>query len=198
MRSIAVLNQKGGVGKTTTSVNTAAALADSGQRVLLIDLDPQCHATLHLGIELTEGERGVYEALTAGVPIAEVARSVNDNLVVLPASLDLVGAELELAETAERETALARALADYQQSFDFVIIDCAPSLGLLSINALAAVNEVIIPLQPHFLALQGPWPTARNRDARPAACSIRRCTSPASCCACTRAARAWHRKSTTT
>ncbi len=155
MRSIAILNQKGGVGKTTTAVNTVAALARSGHRVLLIDLDPQCHATLHLGLELIDGDRSVYELLTSDVPIADVARSVDDNLIVIPASLDLVGAELELAETADRETALARVLSTYQQSFDFCIVDCAPSLGLLTINALAAVNEVIIPLQPHFLALQG-------------------------------------------
>ena len=155
MRSIAVINQKGGVGKTTTAVNLSAALAREGQHVLLLDFDPQAHATLHLGIELGSDEPSVYDVITRGVPVAETARRVSERLVVVPAHIDLVSAEIELAGRAERETVLARALRSFPAEFDFCVVDCAPSLGLLTVNALAAVEEVLIPLQPHFLALQG-------------------------------------------
>jgi chromosome partitioning protein len=155
MRSIAVINQKGGVGKTTTAVNLSAALAREGQRVLLLDLDPQAHATMHLGIELGADGPSVYDVITRGVPLAETARTVAERLVVVPAHIDLVSAEIELAGRTERETVLARALRPFQAEFDFCVVDCAPSLGLLTVNALAAVEEVLIPLQPHFLALQG-------------------------------------------
>ena len=155
MRSIAIINQKGGVGKTTTAVNVSAALARDGQNVLLVDLDPQSHATMHLGIELGPNDPSVYDVMVHQAALADAARTAADRLVVIPAHIDLVGAEVELAAHAERETMLARTLRPYQQGFDFCIVDCAPSLGLLTINALAAVEEVIIPLQPHFLALQG-------------------------------------------
>lgn len=155
MRSIAILNQKGGVGKTTTAVNVAAALARRGRHVLLVDLDPQSHASLHTGQEVQPGEGSIYDVLVSGTPIAAVARSVDDRLVVIPAHVDLVGAELELAQRPQRENVLHAALAPYQAGFDYCILDCAPSLGLLSINALVAVTEVIIPLQAHFLGLQG-------------------------------------------
>lgn len=155
MRSIAVVNQKGGVGKTTTAVNVSAALTRAGRRVLLIDMDPQAHSTLHLGIELGPDDKSTYDVLIGAAPLAATARIVADGLTVVPAHIDLVAAEVELAGLPERELILANAVAGYTDAFDFLIIDGGPSLGLLTINALAAVEEVIIPLQPHFLALQG-------------------------------------------
>ncbi|MFQ5806152.1 MAG: ParA family protein [Phycisphaerae bacterium] len=155
MRPIAMINQKGGVGKTTTAVNVAAALARDGQRVLLVDLDPQAHATMHLGIEPAPDEPGIYDILVSGTDAAEALRETSENLTLIPAHIDLVAAELELARRPERELILRHALEPLYDRFDTLIIDCPPSLGTLTVNALAAVEEVIIPLQPHFLALQG-------------------------------------------
>jgi chromosome partitioning protein len=155
MRSIAIMNQKGGVGKTTTTVHVADALARLGNRVLLVDLDPQSHATLHVGIEVGDDETSIYDVLTQGGALADAARGVGENLVIIPAHLNLVGAELELSDRPDRERVLAQAVRPYTAGFDFCLIDCPPSLGLLTVNALATVHEVIIPLQPHFLALQG-------------------------------------------
>jgi chromosome partitioning protein len=155
MRVIAVLNQKGGVGKTTTAVNVSAAMARTGQRVLLIDLDPQAHATIHLGVEVGPQELCIYDVLTRGAPVPDVARTVADGFFIVPSHIDLVGAEIELANRPDRERVLAHALAVCDDRFDICLIDCAPALGLLAINALAAAREIIIPLQPHFLALQG-------------------------------------------
>jgi chromosome partitioning protein len=155
LRKIAVLNQKGGVGKTTTVVNTAAALALKGRRVLVIDMDPQAHLTIHLGADRDPDAAGTYEVLIEGVSLAEAARAVRQNLWLLGASIDLVGAEAELVNEVGREIILRQALETVRDRFDYVVIDCPPSLGLLALNALAAVDEVIIPIQPHFLALQG-------------------------------------------
>ncbi len=155
MRSIAVINQKGGVGKTTTAVNLAAALARGGASVLLLDLDPQAHATLHVGIEPGPEDATIYDVLASGVALGDIARSIAERLVVIPSGVDLVSAELELAAREQRETVLRRALEPYRDGFDYLIIDCGPSLGLLTVNALTLADEVLIPLQPHFLALQG-------------------------------------------
>ena len=155
MRKIAILNQKGGVGKTTTVVNVSAALARLGQRVLVMDMDPQAHLTIHLGADQETEAAGIYEVLTGNAAIADAIRPVRENLSILGASIDLVGAEAELINEVGRETILAKAVETVQDRFDYLIIDCPPSLGLLALNALAAVNEVIIPIQPHFLALQG-------------------------------------------
>lgn len=154
MRSIAIMNQKGGVGKTTTAVNLSAALAEAGQRVCLIDLDPQAHATLHLGVAVRDGEPTIYDVLLDETSLAAARRPVTDNLFVVPSHLDLAAAELELAGEVGREVILRDKL-DQDEPFDFVVIDCPPSLGVLTINALTAVKEVFLPLQPHFLALHG-------------------------------------------
>ena len=155
MRKIAVLNQKGGVGKTTTVVNVAAALANMGQRTLAIDLDPQGHLTTHLGINTDVVHAGSYRVLTQSANVEAEMMLVRPNLWLLPANIDLVGAESELVSVVGRETILREALAVLEDKLDYIIIDCAPSLGLLTLNALAAVDEILIPLQPHFLALQG-------------------------------------------
>ena len=155
MKTIAVLNQKGGVGKTTTAVNTAAALAKLGHRVIAIDLDPQAHLTIHLGFEPEQIEAGSYKVLTRSADFEQEMLPARENLWLLPANINLVGAESELVSVVGRETILREALRPTEESFDYLVIDCAPSLGLLTLNALAATEEILIPLQPHFLALQG-------------------------------------------
>jgi chromosome partitioning protein len=155
MRTIAVLNQKGGVGKTTTVVNTAAVLAAMGSRVVAIDLDPQAHLTIHLGLEPQTVKSGSYGVLIQSAGFEEEILLVRPNLWLLPANIDLVGAETELVSVVGRETILREALRTAEDKFDFCFIDCPPSLGLLTLNALAASEEVLIPIQPHFLALQG-------------------------------------------
>jgi chromosome partitioning protein len=155
LRTIAVLNQKGGVGKTTSAVNTAAAIAAAGRKVVVIDFDPQAHMTIHLGVEPQAVQIGAYEVLTESAGFESSLMLVRPNLWLLAANINLVGAETELVNVVGREIILREAMQVCRDKFDFCLIDCAPSLGLLSLNALAAAEEVLIPLQPHFLALQG-------------------------------------------
>lgn len=157
MRSIAVMNQKGGVGKTTSSVNLAAALANRGERVCLIDLDPQGHASFHVGVEAAGSTPTVYDVLTGQKTLADIRCLISDQLSLLPANIDLAAAEMELVDLKGREFVLSRTLNTFLEAedFDYVIMDCPPSLGVLTINALTAAQEVFIPLQPHFFALQG-------------------------------------------
>ncbi len=155
-RLIALMNQKGGVGKTTTTVNLAAAFARAGRSTLVVDLDPQAHATLHLGIEPASLDASIYDVLLdpRGDPTAAI-RSVTPTLSVLPSQTDLAAIESELAGVPDRQRRLAGALSRLQGRFEFVLIDCPPSLGLLTLNGLAAAREVLIPMQAHYLALQG-------------------------------------------
>jgi len=161
-RVIALMNQKGGVGKTTTTVNLGAALAQIGQRVLLIDLDPQAHLTLHLGLDADNLDNTVYHLLIdPSLPAPDTVREVSQNLDVIPAEVNLAGIESELISLAAAGQAQrilqakCQALLDAQSGYDYILIDCPPSLGLLTINALALAMEVIVPMQAHFLALQG-------------------------------------------
>jgi chromosome partitioning protein len=155
MRRIAILNQKGGVGKTTTAVNLAAALARAGQRVCVLDLDPQAHATTHLGVEPDGKSPSMYDVLVDSRPLAEVRHKVDERLWLAASDINLAAAEVELAGVVGREVILRDLLLQDEGAFDFVFMDCGPSLGVLSLNALSAANEVFIPLQPHFLALHG-------------------------------------------
>jgi chromosome partitioning protein len=164
MRSIAVANQKGGVGKTTTSVNLAVALARSGRKVCLVDLDPQSHATLHVGVMPGSQPLSAFDVLVAGRPLAAACVQLDGNLSLVPSHIDLSAVEVALAGKAGREAILrqrieadprCRGTAGDGTDFDYMVIDCPPSLGLLSLNAMAAVDEVLLPLQPHFLALHG-------------------------------------------
>ena len=155
MRTIAVINQKGGVGKTTTVANLGAALAAAGHDTCLLDLDPQSHLTLHMGVEAGRPTKSMYDLLTDAVDIPSVAMPVGPRLWLVPADIDLAAAEVELVGTVGREQILRDKLASAAAPYELAIIDCPPSLGLLTLNALAAADEVLIPLQPHFLALQG-------------------------------------------
>jgi chromosome partitioning protein len=157
MRTVAIANQKGGCGKTTTAVNLASAFAVLGKKVLLIDLDPQAHATLGLGCDPEALERTVYDLfIDSKVPVSELMAQSNMNgLTVLPSNVLLSGVELELAPMDEREHVLDKRLHEVNGSYDMCFIDCSPSLSLLTVNALVASDQVIIPVQTHYYALEG-------------------------------------------
>lgn len=162
MRRIAFMNQKGGVGKTTTVANLSAALAERGRRVLAVDVDPQANLTTHLDQDVGEDGPTVYEALTGRAPVADaVYETSTPGLFLLPSSIDLSGAEIELVQEMGRETLLREALEEYfrglpeEDRFDFLLIDCPPSLGLLGLNALTTAEEVMIPIQTQFFAMKG-------------------------------------------
>lgn len=155
-RVIAIANQKGGVGKTTTAVNLAAALAMAGQGVLLLDSDPQGNATSGLGIERTQIRLSIYQVLVGGTRLEDTILPTRvDHLEMVPATIELAGAEVELVGEEGREYRLRRALAPVRDNYSFVLIDCPPSLGLLTVNALAAADSVLIPIQCEYYALEG-------------------------------------------
>ena len=155
-RIIAIANQKGGVGKTTTSINLSAALAENGQRVLLIDADPQANATSGLGIDPKQMSSTIYECLVDDYPVASATvDTCVEGLRLLGSRIDLVGAELELVEKQGRERVLSNAIGKVKDEYDYIIIDCSPSLGLITVNALTAADSVIIPVQAEYFALEG-------------------------------------------
>ena len=156
MKVISIVNQKGGVGKTTTAVNFASYFAQAGKRVLLIDLDPQGNATTGVGIEKNEREYSTYDVIVSGKNINEcVISGKYNNLDILPSKIDLAGAEIELVGKMSRESKLKKKLENVKEMYDTVIVDCPPSLGLLTLNSLTASNYVIVPIQCEFYALEG-------------------------------------------
>ena len=155
-RIIAIANQKGGVGKTTTAINLSACLAEAGKKVLTIDLDPQGNTTSGLGIDKDELENTVYELMLDECSIKESMKKTDiENLTIIPANVNLAGAEIELLDVKEKEYVLKNSVDYIQDDFDFIIIDCPPSLGILTTNALTAADSVIIPVQCEFFALEG-------------------------------------------
>lgn len=156
MKVIAIANQKGGVGKTTTAVNLAASFAALEYRTLLVDADPQANSTSGLGINMEAGKLSIYDAINAGTPAKNAIQHTElEKLHIIPAHIDLVGAELELIDQKNRERILGNILSPLHNDYDFIIIDCSPSLGLITVNALCAAHSVLIPVQAEFFALEG-------------------------------------------
>jgi chromosome partitioning protein len=162
-RVIAIANQKGGVGKTTTAVNLGAALAEQGFRVLVVDLDPQGNATTGLGLNPRDVTTSIYDVVMTGVPLEDCVEPTSiKNLFVVPATIDLAGAEIELVPQISRELKLKKAIDAARDDYDLVLIDCPPSLGLLTVNGLAAADDVIVPIQCEYYALEGLGQLLRN------------------------------------
>ena len=155
MKIIALMNQKGGVGKTTTTVNLGAALAEQGQKVCLVDLDPQAHLTINYGIDPTPDMTTLYDVLVEDASFLQAVQRTQERIALVPASIDLAAAEVEMVSVIGRELRLKKKIEAAELDFDYVLLDCPPSLGLLTLNALAVADEVLIPMQPHFLPLQG-------------------------------------------
>ncbi|MAT63141.1 MAG: chromosome partitioning protein ParA [Dehalococcoidia bacterium] len=164
-RIIAIANQKGGVGKTTTTINLGAAIAESGKKVLIVDLDPQSNTTTGLGVSTKDLNSSIYQVIIEENTASETIVSVGiKNLYLLPSNLELAGAEIELVTAFSREQRLTRALDEVVNDYDFIIIDCPPALGLLTVNALCFANEVIVPIQCEYYALEGLGQLVGNVD----------------------------------
>ena len=153
---ISIANQKGGVGKTTTTINLSACLAEAGKRVLVIDMDPQGNTTSGLGIEKDEAENTIYEVVLRTVDIKDaIIKDIFDNLDIIPSNVNLAGAEIDLIDVDNREYILKDSLAEVKDNYDFIILDCPPSLSMLTVNAMTASNTVLVPIQCEYYALEG-------------------------------------------
>ena len=156
VNKLAIVNQKGGVGKSTTAVNLGASLAEMGKRVLIVDVDPQGNATSGLGVEKSSVKNSIYNVLVDDIEVEEaVLETKSENLYILPSNIDLAGAEIELVSMISREKRLKIALEENKNEYDYILFDCPPSLGLLTLNALSAANKIIVPIQCEYYALEG-------------------------------------------